>query len=114
MDRPPRTRTGRWLTVSASRLAHTSDVDHIAVIVGPARSEDVAPLLLAAYALTESETKIARYVWHGFSNLEIAETLNITPLTVQTSQRGAVRPSYPRRRHRPSGHSGIGFMLVAR
>ena len=83
-----RTSSGRWLTISASRLTQTSGPDRIAVVVEPARAEDVVPLVLAAYGLTESETKVARGVLHGLSNKEVAEELSITPLTVQQHLKG--------------------------
>lgn len=82
------TRTGRWLTLSASRLAQASGGNHIAIIVEPARAEDIVSLLLAAHALTDNQEKIARCVLQGFSNREIAQTLSITPLTVQQHLKG--------------------------
>lgn len=80
-----RTRTGRWLVAHASRLA-TKDAEpggRIAVILEAAQPLEVAPLLLAAYALTPRETEVAALVLAGRSTDAIAAALVISPLTVQ-------------------------------
>jgi DNA-binding CsgD family transcriptional regulator len=82
------TRTGAWVTLSASRLPSTAGADHIAVVVEPERSDQMIPLLFAAFGLTASEERIAHYVLQGARNREIARTLGITPLTVQQHLKG--------------------------
>jgi DNA-binding CsgD family transcriptional regulator len=77
------TRTGGWITISASRLPCASDTDHIALVVEPTRDEELVPLLLAAYALTHGEERVVLGVLAGASSKEIAHALGITPQTVQ-------------------------------
>lgn len=79
-------RRGHWLTLSASRLRPSDG--HIAVVVEPARSQHVVPLLLAAAALTDSEMRVAAHVLRGLSNKEIAHALSISPMTVQQHLKG--------------------------
>jgi DNA-binding CsgD family transcriptional regulator len=81
-----RARSGRWLTLSASRLRPSDG--HIAVVVEPARSEHVVPLVLAAAALTDSETRVAVHALRGLSNKEIGHVLSISPMTVQQHLKG--------------------------
>ncbi len=78
-----RTRAGRWLTLHALRLSSAERGGQIAVVIEPARPEEMAPLLLSAYALTERERGIAQYVLRGMSNKAIAGALSVSPLTVQ-------------------------------
>ena len=78
-----RTRAGRWLKLHALRLSGADQSRQIAVIIEPARAQEMAPLLLAAYALTERERKIAQCVLRGMSNKLIARELAVSPLTVQ-------------------------------
>jgi DNA-binding CsgD family transcriptional regulator len=78
-----RTRAGRWLTLHALRLSSPEHGGQIAVVIEPARPEEMAPLLLSAYALTERERGIAQYVLRGMSNKAIGRALSVSPLTVQ-------------------------------
>jgi len=78
-----RTRAGRWLTLHALRLADAGKDGEIAVVLEPARPEEMAPLLLSAYALTERERGVAQCVLRGMSNKAIAHRLSVSPLTVQ-------------------------------
>jgi len=86
-DLMPRARVrshgGRWLVAHASRLAGAEPGGQIAVIVEAAQPREVAPLLLAAYALTPRETELAHLVLAGRSTEAIAAALGISPLTVQ-------------------------------
>ena len=77
------TRTGGWLTLSASRLPSSSSADQIVVVIEFTRDEEMIPLLLATYALTAAEERVVRGVLAGGSSKEIAQALGITPLTVQ-------------------------------
>jgi DNA-binding CsgD family transcriptional regulator len=76
-------RSGQWLAVQASRLTTSSGRRQVAVIVEPAGASEIAPLIVSAYALTHRETEIAQLVLKGLSTKEIANTLFISPLTVQ-------------------------------
>ena len=78
-----RTRAGRWLVAHASRLAGAEPGGHIAVILEVAQPAEVAPLLLAAYALTPRELEVAALVLAGRSTAAIAAALVISPHTVQ-------------------------------
>lgn len=78
-----RTRAGRWLTLHAMRLSNADQGGTIAVVMEPTRPEEMAPLLLSAYALTERERGIAQHVLRGLSNKAIASAVSVTPLTVQ-------------------------------
>jgi DNA-binding CsgD family transcriptional regulator len=78
-----RTRRGRWLTLHASRLAGGDAAGQIAIIFELARPAEVAPLLLAAYALTVRETEVAQLVLQGWATEAIADELCISALTVQ-------------------------------
>jgi DNA-binding CsgD family transcriptional regulator len=55
----------------------------VAVIVEPAHPARIAPLLMAAYGLTEREQELTRLVLQGLSTTEIAGRLAVTPQTVQ-------------------------------
>jgi DNA-binding CsgD family transcriptional regulator len=77
------TRTGRWLILHASRLSGPAGSGPIAVILEPAASAEIAPLVLQAYGLTEREAQVAQLVLQGLATGEITERLCITALTVQ-------------------------------
>jgi DNA-binding CsgD family transcriptional regulator len=76
------TRAGRWVTLCATWLP-SADADTIAVIIEPATPAEVAPLVMRAYGLTESERGITELVCHGLSTRQIALELEITANTVQ-------------------------------
>jgi DNA-binding CsgD family transcriptional regulator len=78
-----RTRSGQWLALHASRLATAGAAGQIAVIIERATPNDVAPLVLQAYALTARELEVAGLVLKGRSTDEIAVQLCISTLTVQ-------------------------------
>jgi DNA-binding CsgD family transcriptional regulator len=83
-----RTRAGRWLTLHALRLSDGARSGEIAVVLEPARPEEMAPLLLSAYGLTERERTVAQCVLRGMSNKTIGRRLSISPLTVQQHLKG--------------------------
>jgi DNA-binding CsgD family transcriptional regulator len=55
----------------------------VAVIIGPAHPVRIAPLLMAAYQLTEREQDVTSLVLQGASTHEIADALFISSTTVQ-------------------------------
>jgi DNA-binding CsgD family transcriptional regulator len=74
-----RSRAGRWILVHGSRLgAH-----QVALMIEPAPSERIAPLLMAAYGLTPREQEITALVLRGHSTAEIGRALVVSPHTVQ-------------------------------
>jgi DNA-binding CsgD family transcriptional regulator len=70
-----------WLLIHASHLTH-ADGD-IAVVIEPASSASVAPLLLTTWALSPRERDIAMLVLRGASTQDIAATLFLSPYTVK-------------------------------
>jgi len=85
---PARTRlraaSGRWFTLSASRLRGPGgSPGPTAVTVEPARSEQIAPIIVRAYSLTPREQQVTRAVARGLSSPEIAAELFLSPHTVR-------------------------------
>jgi DNA-binding CsgD family transcriptional regulator len=76
------TPAGRWLILHGSLLDGGAG-GRAAVIVEPARSPEIAPLIVEAYGLTERERDVIRLVIQGLSTTEIASTLFLSPYTVQ-------------------------------
>jgi DNA-binding CsgD family transcriptional regulator len=85
-----RTRSGRWLTLHASRLrgAAAERLDQTAIVLEPAQPSQTASLVLQAYGLTEREAQVAHLVLGGLSTEDIATQLCISVLTVQQHLKG--------------------------
>jgi DNA-binding CsgD family transcriptional regulator len=77
-----RTRAGRWAVLHASWMPNQGR-DAVAVIIQEATADQVAPLVMSAYGLTEQERTISGLVFHGLSTQAISEKLHITQHTVQ-------------------------------
>jgi DNA-binding CsgD family transcriptional regulator len=77
-----RTRSGRWLVVHGSVVGDGPEA-RVAVVLEPARPPELAPLIAAAYGLTERERKVTQLVAQGFSTGDIAARLHLSPWTVQ-------------------------------
>jgi DNA-binding CsgD family transcriptional regulator len=79
-----RAASGRWLVVHASCL-RTGDgrPGPIALTIEPAKSGQIAPIIVEAYSLTPREQEITRAVARGLSNPEIAAELYLSPHTVR-------------------------------
>jgi DNA-binding NarL/FixJ family response regulator len=75
------TRSGRWVTLSGSRLKGAESLT--AVILEAARAAEIAPLIVHAYGLTTREQEIAGLVLRGLSTKDIAEALHLSTLTIQ-------------------------------
>jgi DNA-binding CsgD family transcriptional regulator/GAF domain-containing protein len=73
---------GRWIVLHGAVL-QTEARQRVAVIVEPAHPARISPLLMAAYGLSDREQEIARQVLAGAATAEIADTLHISPHTVQ-------------------------------
>jgi DNA-binding CsgD family transcriptional regulator len=74
--------SGRWLLVRGSVLGDGSAA-RAAVILEPARSPELAPLIADSYGLTERERRVTQLVAQGWLTQEIAEELHLSPYTVQ-------------------------------
>jgi len=75
-------RSGRWIVLHGASLV-SEGRRRVAVIVEPAHPARIAPLLMAAYGLTEREQEVTRLVLQGDSTAEIADRLVVSPHTVQ-------------------------------
>jgi DNA-binding CsgD family transcriptional regulator len=75
-----RTRNGVWLLMHGAVLEGTGQV---ALIIEPAKSSDVAPLLVEAYGLTSRELDVTRAIARGLSTSEAAAALYLSPHTVR-------------------------------
>jgi DNA-binding CsgD family transcriptional regulator len=74
--------SGGWLVIHGSVMGDPED-GRTAVILEPARSPEIAPLIVAAYGLTAREREVTQLVLHGFSTAEIAGRLHLSGYTVQ-------------------------------
>src|SRR4051794_35027611 len=74
--------SGRWLLVRGSVLGEGPDA-RAAVMIEPARSAELAPLIADAYGLTERERNVTQLVARGYSTQEIGDELFLSPWTVQ-------------------------------
>jgi len=74
--------SGTWVVLHGAMLSG-GNAPRVAVIVEAADPSRITPLLMAAYGLTEREQEIARLVLQGTSTRAIAETLVLSPHTVQ-------------------------------
>jgi DNA-binding CsgD family transcriptional regulator len=77
-----RTRTGRWIILQASWVSG-EDRSVVAVIIQEATPEEVAPIVMSAYGLTEQERAVSGLVFKGQSTHEISQRLHIAEHTVQ-------------------------------
>jgi DNA-binding CsgD family transcriptional regulator len=76
------TASGRWIVLHGSLVGDPAE-RRLAVIIEPARSPEIAPLIVEAYGLSEREREVTRLVIQGLSTSEIAGALHLSPYTVQ-------------------------------
>lgn len=74
--------SGGWLVIHGSVVGDPAE-GRTAVILEPARSPEIAPLIVAAYGLTSREREVTQLVLHGLSTAEIAGRLHLSEYTVQ-------------------------------
>jgi DNA-binding CsgD family transcriptional regulator len=78
-----RDRAGRWLVLHASVLDGANGGGSIAVVVEPAKSADIAPIIIEGYGLTPRERDVVRAIARGASTPEIAAQLFLSAHTVR-------------------------------
>ncbi len=96
-------RSGRWLVLHGAMLS-SLDARRVAVIVEPAHPARIAPLLMAAYGLTEREQEVTRLVLTGSSTTEIADALVVSAQTVQQHLKSVFDKTGVRSRRDLVGH----------
>jgi DNA-binding CsgD family transcriptional regulator len=79
-----RARSGRWLLVHGAALRDTAaGPPRAAVVVEPARSAELAPLIAALYGLTAREREVTALLARGLTIENIGRTLSISRHTVR-------------------------------
>ena len=78
-----RDRNGRWLLFHASCLTGGPADGAVTVVVEPAKSTDVAPIIIEAYGLSPRERDVVRAVARGLSTPDIAAELFLSAHTVR-------------------------------
>jgi DNA-binding CsgD family transcriptional regulator len=78
-----RDRGGRWVVLHASCLDETDGNGPVVVVVEPAKSAEIAPIVVEAYGLTPREREVVRRVASGLSTPEIATELFLYGHTVR-------------------------------
>jgi DNA-binding CsgD family transcriptional regulator len=74
--------SGTWVVLHGATMV-SEGPRRVAVIVEPAHPARIAPILMAAYGLTEREQDVTKLVLQGESTVAIAERLVVSPHTVQ-------------------------------
>jgi DNA-binding CsgD family transcriptional regulator len=75
---------GRWLVLHASCLRDLEGAPgSVAVVVEPAHAEEIAPIIVDAYALSRREQEVTRLIAGGMGTAEIASRLFVSPHTVR-------------------------------
>lgn len=74
--------SGRWIVLHGASMSSAGN-PRAALIIEPAHPGRIAPLLMAAYGLTEREREVTELVFQGFATAEIAGRLYISAHTVQ-------------------------------
>lgn len=78
-----RDRMGRWLVFHASCLNGGAADGAVAVVVEPAKSTDIAPIIIEAYGLSARERDVVRAIARGASTPDIAAELFLSAHTVR-------------------------------
>jgi DNA-binding CsgD family transcriptional regulator len=82
-----RCESGRWMTLHGAPLLRDGN-RRVAVIVERADPDRIAPLLMAAYELTDREKDVTSLVLQGETTSGIAARLFVSPQTVQQHLKG--------------------------
>jgi DNA-binding CsgD family transcriptional regulator len=78
-----RGRNGRWLVLHASCLDGAVGTRTVAVMIEPAKSAEIAPIIIEAYGLTPRERDVVRAIARGMSTAEMAAELFLSTHTVR-------------------------------
>jgi DNA-binding CsgD family transcriptional regulator len=79
-----RSRNGRWLILHATSLHEQHDgPGSLAVVIEPAHGEEIAPIIVEAYALSPREQEVTRLIARGAGTAQIAAELCLSPHTVR-------------------------------
>jgi DNA-binding CsgD family transcriptional regulator len=79
-----RSRHGRWLVLHASRLAGPATAsDGMVMVIEPAKSFEIAPIIVEAYGLTAREQEITLALARGLSTQDVAAELFLSAHTVR-------------------------------
>jgi DNA-binding CsgD family transcriptional regulator len=78
-----RDRSGRWVVLHASALAGANGAGGVAVVIEPAKSADIAPIIIEAYGLSVRERDVVRAIARGSSTPDIAAELFLSAHTVR-------------------------------
>ena len=80
-----RDQRGQWLVLHASALTSHREgaVDSVAVVVEPAKSSEIAPIIIEAYSLTPREREVVGALASGDTTSEIASKLFLSQHTVR-------------------------------
>lgn len=81
--------SGTWFRVAAARM--TGDAGHVALIIEPARTSDLVPIVLEGFGLSEREVEIVGYLARGLSSQDIAAELSISAHTVRDHVKAVLR-----------------------
>lgn len=85
-----RTRSGRWLLLYGTRLSggDGGSSGRTAVVIQPAPTSAVAPLVAQAYGLTIREREVTQLCLQGRSTKEMSRALGVSAYTVQDHLKG--------------------------
>jgi DNA-binding CsgD family transcriptional regulator len=75
-------RTGRWLVIHGFALRGT-DAGRVALVIEPATTTEMAPIIVQAYQLGPREQQVTALVARGMSTMEIAAELCLSAHTVR-------------------------------
>jgi DNA-binding CsgD family transcriptional regulator len=76
--------SGGWFSLHAARFSgHGGGPSQVAVTIEPATPPQILPLIMAAYGLSEREGSIVQAMLRGESTHAIAQSLFLSPYTVQ-------------------------------
>lgn len=79
-----RTRGGAWLVCHASCLHSAGGhIEQVAVVIEPATTTEIIPIVIEAYGLSEREQQVTRLVARGADTRGIATQLHLSAYTVQ-------------------------------